>query len=273
MQYRFNEAEHLHEGFNGIEWKPLTGTSTICKVIAKPLTWWASGLACAELGWVKKLDTRKKPTEEELLLNERARFEKAELMLGLYKQMSVEEYIKLLDKAYKAHDKSLDKSASAGTDLHAELEKFVKSRMGKNTETVFDPKITPFIEWADKNVKKFIASEANCYSERLWVGGITDCVAELNDGSLAVIDFKSSKEAYKNHFIQAAGYAIQLEESGMCDQTGTYCKDIPGKITQLIVVPFGAARVSPVVMRGVDEYKKAFEAAVVLYRLIENYEE
>jgi hypothetical protein len=273
MQYRFNAAEHLHEAFNGTEWKPLTGTSTVCKVIAKPLVWWASGLACAEFGWMKKIDSRTKPSDVEIAANERARFERAELYHGEIKGMTVEDYIKKLDKAYKAHSASLDKSADAGTDLHAELERFVKNRMGKNNHQSFDSKIHPFIEWADKNVKKFIASEANCYSERLWVGGITDCIAELNDGNLAVIDFKSSKEAYKSHFIQAAGYAIQLEESGMCDQTGTYCKPIPGKITQLIVVPFGSARVSPVVMRGVDEFKKAFEAAVTLYRLIENYEE
>jgi hypothetical protein len=203
MQYRFNEAEHLHEGFNGTEWKPLTGTSTICKVIAKPLTWWASGLACAEFGWVKKLDTRKKPTEEELFANERARFEKAELMLGLFKQMNAEEYIKLLDKAYKAHDKSLDKSATAGTNLHAELEKFVKSRMGKNTETVFDPKITPFIEWTDKNVKKFIASDANCGWEELLTVLLSSMMDHLQLSTLSHLRKPTKTTSFRPQVMQS----------------------------------------------------------------------
>jgi hypothetical protein len=278
--YRFNnevdpetgKEKHLHEFMKDGKWTPLTGTSTVCKVIAKPLTWWASGLAVAELGWTKPADWKTCKGEAKIA-DEEKRLDAVAQKLKVIKEMTDADYLKLLDKAYRAHTVSLDKAADKGTDLHYQLELFVKSRMGKNDLTAFHERITPFIEWADLNVKKFIASEANCFSERLWTGGITDCIAELNDGSLAVIDFKSSKEAYKSHFIQAGGYSIQLEENGMCDATGKHCKPLPGKINQLIVVPFGSARVSPVVMRGVDEFKRAFEAAVTLYQLLENYEE
>ena len=62
-----------------------------------------------------------------------------------------------------------------------------------------------------EHVEQFLLSEAHCYSERLWVGGITDCVARMKNGKLAVIDFKSSKDAYYGQFVQVAGYALQLE--------------------------------------------------------------
>lgn len=293
--YSFDKEKHLHT----LDDKPLTGTSTICKVIAKPLTWWASGKAVEMLGWTKPADWKTLKTEEDKKADKEKRLMAVLPKLLEIREMFDYEYLALLDKAYRAHDSSLDKSATAGTDLHVELEAFVKGRMGKVPVREYDPKITPFIEWADKNVKKFLVSEGNCYSERLWVGGITDCIAELNNGELAIIDFKSSKEAYKSQFIQAAGYAIQIEENGVCDQTGQHCKRLPEttcpeclgedrkdcnfckdhsgriekKISQLIIVPFGSPRPAPVVMRGVEEFKKAFEAAVVLYRLLENYEE
>ena len=74
MIYKFDDKNHLHT-LNG---KALTGTSSIGNVLAKPLTWWASGLAVSKLGWIKKTDTRK-ATKEEVALNAEARKESAEL--------------------------------------------------------------------------------------------------------------------------------------------------------------------------------------------------
>lgn len=129
--------------------------------------------------------------------------------------------------------------------------------------------ILPFIEWAKTNVKQFIWSEAHCYSERLWTGGITDVGAELIDGTLAIIDFKSNKEVYASHFIQIAGYDLEIQENGIYDSTGTANKKV-GTIGAYIVVPFGAKKVVPVVERDIEKYKRGFEACVSLYRLIVN---
>src|ERR1700691_4018829 len=120
--YRFinEKREHLHT----LDGKPLVGTSTVTKVIAKPLTWWASGLAVGQLGWVKKLDPRD-ATAEEIEANSKLRMSMAIDQLDAYKTMFAPDYIKLLDKAYRAHADSLDKSADKGTDMHAELEGYV----------------------------------------------------------------------------------------------------------------------------------------------------
>src|ERR1700722_16042386 len=121
MQYRFDEANHIHT----LDGKPLMGTSTVVGVIAKPLTWWASGLAVESLGWQKKLDPRK-VTSAEMELNEGQRKLRASVALREIKAMSGEEYLAKLDKAYRAHADSLNKSAGKGTDMHAALETYVK---------------------------------------------------------------------------------------------------------------------------------------------------
>jgi hypothetical protein len=261
MNYKFDSKIHLHL----LDGKPLTGTSSIGDVLAKPLTWWASGLACKELGWLNP----KLSSKEDRLSNAKA-------MLATFPTMTAESYLDLLDRAYKAHSVKLKDSAKSGTDLHAELERYVKYVMRTSKEDYeplfdgmkFDSKIKLFIEWAENNVKHFIASEAHCFDEELWVGGIVDCVAELNDGKIAVIDFKSAKEAYPTHFLQTAGYTIQIEKNGLFSEDGEHSKTLNKPIEVLIVVPFGAEKVEPQIRLDVESYKSGFRSAVNLYRLL-----
>lgn len=137
-EYAFNAKEHIHTYLG----KPLMGTSTVVGVIAKPLTWWASGLACEKLGWIngkKRIDGKYTtiPLDKRIIA--------VEPTLAKIKEMGAEEYISLLDEAYKAHSVKLDKSADAGTDLHAELERYVKNTM-ENRMATYDEKIQPFID-------------------------------------------------------------------------------------------------------------------------------
>jgi hypothetical protein len=254
MRYEFKEKEHLHL----LDGKPLTGTSSVGSVLAKPLTWWASGLACEVFGWVNpKYNTDKKVDT------------KAEKGLALIKGLTLGGYKTLLNKAYRAHQDSLGKSMKKGTDLHAELERYVKNTMHNRMPTpVYNDRILPFIEWAEKNVKKFLWSEAHCYDEELWVGGISDTGVELKDGKMAIIDFKSSKDAYPTHYIQCAGYAIQIEKNGLWSQDGKKNKKVGKKFDALIIVPFGAKVVEPKILHNVDSYKEGFKNAVGLYRLL-----
>jgi len=261
----FGKPQHLHT----LDDKPLIGTSSALKVLAKPLTWWASGLACSKFGWIKKLDTRKNSIEE-VEKNKIERLELAKKRFSEIKGFSDEDYLKLLDEAYKAHAEKLSDSADKGVDLHAELERYVKNTMKfRFDKKPYDEKIKPFIEWSKANVKKFIASEVHCYSSELWTGGICDCIAELNNKCLAIVDFKSSKEAYDSHFIQCAGYALQLEENGMFDRDGKVNKKLDGTIGELVVFPFGASPVEPEIRLNVAQYKEGFKNTVALYKLIE----
>lgn len=274
-EYRFNQepddngkAQHIHQLKVGKEWKNLIGTSSVMSVLAKPLTWWAAGLAVAEFGWTKAEDWRKLKTPELKTADLERRIEHALPYLEEIKEMSIEDYIKKLDKGYKAHSVKLDSTAESGKDLHAELERYVNVVMlGEGYEkSDFDEKIHPFIEWSEKNVKRFLWSELHCYSKTYWIGGITDCGAELNDGSWVIIDFKSSKDAYPSQFLQIAGYDIELSENGGFDSEGNKIFTLEKPISKYIIVPFGAEVPTPVIMDTVDIHKDIFLNTLAVYK-------
>lgn len=269
-RYYDEEGQHLHE----LDGKPLLGTSTVVSVIPKPLTWWASGLAVSQLGWIKPLDKRKKPTLEEIDRNEKARINNALDMLEKYSGMTPEEYCKLLDKAYRAHADTLESAADKGTDMHAALEGYVKACLSSDGTPYeiggIHPSVAQFSAWAVENVKRFLVSEGHCYSERLWTGGITDCIAELKDGRLVIIDFKSSREAYLSQFFQAAGYDIEASENGIVDSNGNLLLKLDRPIDGYAIFPFGAEKVEPEFRFDTARLRKGFEACVELYKVINN---
>jgi len=258
-RYSFDEVNHIHT----LDGKPLSGTSSIVGVLNKPgLTWWASGKALEPLGWTPTKEAKSK------------RGICAIAKLGEIKKMHGEEYLELLDKCYRNHKDSLDKSADKGIDLHADLENFIKWRMaGSPGESPkFSDRIIPFICWSDKNVKRFLWSEAHCYSKRLWTGGIGDAGAELNSGEIVLIDFKSSREAFLGQFFQCAGYDIAFSESGLLDRDGNVIKSLGaeiGYISKYIIFPFGAKELTPWENKlPIEDLKKGFEACMQIYRIM-----
>lgn len=248
-KYFFDAKNHLHS----IGGKPLIGTSSVGSILSKPLTYWASGKAVETLGW-----SNPKLTEKE----QREKLAKA--ALDIIKKYSVDEYLKALDTAYHAHAKNLKDTAKTGTDLHAELENFVKN--GVETEL-----IQPFVKWSKENVKQFIGSEVYCFSLEHWLGGITDCIAELKNGQIGIIDFKSSREAYPNQFFQCAGYGLQLKENGGFDKDGNKLLEPIKNIDFLAVVPFGSVEKQPVFQYNVSKNEEAFLSELNLYKILNNY--
>lgn len=257
-KYIDEKKEHLHT----LDDKPLMGCSTVVGIIAKPLTWWASGLACSYLGW----NNPKFMTLEQRISLVEPRFKQI-------CSMTPEAYLKELDEAYKAHSVKLKDTAVSGTDLHAELEKYIKDCIETNngepcekaTEIEY---LVDFSNWALVNVDKFIWSEAHCYSRELWTGGISDCGAKLKDGRTVIIDFKSSKESYQSQFVQIAGYAIMVKENGLLDHNGTKKDDIK-TIDGYVVIPFGAKKFTADYRWNTQELEEGFRSAVKLYKINE----
>ncbi len=260
-RYRFldSKGEHLHT----LDGKPLIGTSTALKVLAKPLTWWASGLAVAELGW---LNAKLHAPE--------ARLENVKKHLEKIKAMEPEEFVKLLDTAYAAHSKTLGKAAKDGTDMHAELEKYVRwciAEFNGAPEPYSQGNhvaVEIFATWAAEHVSRFIASEVHCYSEELWTGGIVDLVFEDKEGRTAIMDFKSAKDAYQEHFFQCAGYDIEISENGVLDADGNELFRLEQPISYYAVFPFGKSNPEPMLNFDTESCKKAFRAAVELHKII-----
>lgn len=291
MHYRYDDSigkngkpkhQHLLDRYGTGEYKRLSGTSSVVDVLYKALAWWASGCAVATLGWVHpdiKVNGKK---VGEVPLKERLKV--AGKMLAIIKKMNRVQYLALLDEAYRAHSVRLDDSAEAGTNLHAELEKFVKTKMrGIPDEIIsYDPRIEPFVQWAKHAVKRYLWSEVNCFHEGLWVGGISDVGVELNahvietldgqvevpDGTICIVDFKSAKETYTSQFIQGAGYALQVERNGMLDKDGNLIGRLEKPIEAICIVAFGKDTVYPEVRMKAAEYKDGFINSLALYRLL-----
>lgn len=257
--YTFNEDEHIHS-FKG---KPLLGTSTVVGVIAKPLTWWASGLAVEKFGWI---NSKKRVDGKYTTIDEKTRLEAILPHLEAIKNETPEQFLKRCDEAYKAHSVKLNDSAESGTDLHAELERYVKNTMEGRMAT-YDDKIIPFITWANENVEKFLWSELYTFSETLWVGGISDCAVQLKNGQVGIIDFKSSKESYESQFIQIAGYDLQVTENGGYTKNGQKVFQLEKPITFYAVIPFGATKFTVDFRYNTEELKEGFKSAVTLYKL------
>src|SRR3990167_90047 len=142
MIYKFNNKEHLHL----LDGKALTGTSSVGNVLAKNLTWWAaelSAIECLEVG--EQIPTIRAEYEEAC-----ASGDKKKAIDALQKKYP------LFKKARFAHFAKKNDTAKSGTDLHAELERYVKNIMHGEVKGDYDDKILPFIEWSANNVAKFI---------------------------------------------------------------------------------------------------------------------
>lgn len=270
MSYKFidEKKQHLHT----LNEKPLIGTSTVCGVLAKPLTWWASGMAVGMLGWLNSK-----------LFSAKDRLERAKTALETIKEMDAENFLDLLDRAYKAHSIKLEDSADAGIDMHSELERFVRhcieTNEGKPDIKDFSrfqgcgEQVCAFHKWSVENVVRFILSEAHVFSERMWTGGQFDILFLMKDKKLILGDFKSAKEAYLSHFIQIAGYDIQLGENGAYDKDGKTLLDLTDEILAkknvdgYVVFPFGGKKFEPSFRYNTEELRKGFESALVLYKL------
>lgn len=235
MKYHFDAGQHVHT----LDGQPLMGTSTVVKEVMPPfLAKWGAQCAVDHL----KLN----PTD--------------------------------YTGAVTAWAKVRGEKADDGTALHAVLEEYVKlciSAGGGEPIGYSDgnEKVGKFAEWARKYVERFIFAEKNTYSSTLWVGGQVDCLALLKSGLLVVIDFKSSREAYFNSFVQCAGYAVQLDESGFGDFDGSNWQKVPQPIGGLVIIPFGGATLKPVLIENVAGYKEVFAHFVAVYKYQQSYKE
>lgn len=265
--YKFDSSIHAHT-LDGI---PLIGTSTVLSVIAKPLTYWASGLAVKEFGCpdpkvLTKIKNKKASQEEIEALHQAANARLSEI-----EQMTIQDYIKLLDKAYRAHATTLKETADEGTDLHLQLSNFVRARMDLGPEYTWHPRILPFVRWTDANVDRFLWSECNCFSRKWHIGGISDCGFIDKQGRMGILDFKSSKEAYFAHWAQIGGYDIQIQENGGFDSDGNQLLTNPKNpygADYYCVLPFGMEE--PKVQENHDTAgcKENFLHCLALYKAI-----
>lgn len=262
--YKFldEKKQHLHT----LRDKALKGCTTVCGIIAKTLTWWASGMAVQKFGW---LDPKKNSPED---------VQKAlEEGFNRVKALDLAGYKKLLAGAYKAHSEKLGDSAEVGTLRHKNLEKYVKLMISDQggkphlMNSYDDSAVEWFANWATNNVKRFLWSEVHGYSEDMWTGVILDVGwLDMQDRIIAG-DFKSAPVAYFNNFVQIAGGDLMLSENGGFTADGEKILTLIRRIDGYCIIPFGKLIPEPEFIYDVEAYKNGFKYANGLYDLQQSY--
>jgi len=113
----------------------------------------------------------------------------------------------------------VDALAKIGTLAHYMIECYLKKieanldQYSKNDIDAAENCVIKFYEWEKRNDFQVIESEMKMVSERLQVGGTCDCYAMLN-GKKTLVDFKTCKAVYDDHFTQVAAYGMLLKDNG-----------------------------------------------------------
>lgn len=115
--------------------------------------------------------------------------------------------------------KYVDEKARAGTLAHAMcINHLLKEAAPQEDYTKHEidqaeNSFLKFLPWTDRHKIEVILAEKPLVSEEHQYGGTMDIYGFL-DGEPTLIDLKTSKAIYPEHWIQVAGYSIILEELG-----------------------------------------------------------
>jgi len=234
MKYEFNKAKHQHL----LDGRALTGCTTVLSVVAKPaLIQWAANMAVD--------------------------FTKTYFNADPSKPIALDELNKVLEEARKAHCRRKKEAGDYGTKTHEEIENLVLNAIKNNNGIVSgasnNKSIQNFIDWSTENKVKFLESEKNIYSERLWIGGIVDLVVEIG-GQVWIGDIKTSGSGiYAEHLWQCAGYHLMLNDMNLYPNITGY----------LILNLKENGEVLEKRSTSNEENKKAFLACLDIYRIQE----
>ena len=144
---------------------PLTGVTSVLKVIAKPaLIQWAANQAVDYVrGKTKGLEA-----------------------------IGIQQLEEILEEAKIAHRRKKEEAGSKGTDVHSEIEGYIKTENWNPTgNESTDKAVMLFITWAGMNKVKFLASEKQVYSQTHFLAGTLDFICEI-DGKKYLGDIKTT---------------------------------------------------------------------------------
>lgn len=224
---KFSPAQHRYE----IDGKPLTGVTTILGVIAKP----------ALIPWAVKMATEyiKEHAQTEAVYNQELVYQVTE---------------EILKEAGKAHTKKKESAGEIGSQIHNEIEDYVK-----NGKTSTSSQFLAFHGWWKDQGYEVLESEKQLHSEEHWFAGTVDLILKDKDGKIWIADIKTSSGVYNSYLYQMGGYEI------------AYCEEYPEtKIAGYIIIHITkTGKVDEYVLNSDtirEQAKNAFMSALTLYR-------
>ncbi len=118
---------------------------------------------------------------------------------------SIKTFIKdAVDSPYNISEKAKD----TGTIVHDLIEKYIKfeSMTSEGLNQEVDKSFSAFLTWEKENINKWLESEKKIYNEKICYAGTMDALAEMKDGKIYLIDFKTSKGFYDGYDEQLSAY-------------------------------------------------------------------
>lgn len=256
-----------------LDGKQVTGVTTILGMIAKPqLMPWVARL-CAQEAFLQGTNNELK---EELRKYPKLTGAQAKSVASKFPEFA---------KAINAHNDKSDIAKDLGTLAHADVEKYIRWKMGETSSFTINPDtkhmVQPFIDWAEGRVKvtpieartkfnrnvveispvngdiQFLKAEQVVFSIKVFAAGTFDFLATIN-GKKYICDFKTSSGIYgREYFYQTAAYRA------MCTELG-WGADIVGSV----IVRSGKDG-NDLEVKVSEAYKEdfnCFKAAAILYK-------
>lgn len=124
--------------------------------------------------------------------------------------------VDILEKAQDAHKKAKNEAASIGTLVHKAVEtytimgvepEFPETEEGEAAKEGFNA----YLDWEEKNHVEYLHNELELVDTEIGYAGTTDAICRIN-GTLFLLDFKTSKGIYDEHKIQVSAYVQAWEK-------------------------------------------------------------
>lgn len=239
----------------------MTGVTTVLGVIAKPaLIQWAADMA---VGYIKE----RAPLFKDVLT--KIETKPAMQFTGMQNVPDDQRVVndEILAEARVAHAKKKEAGGDAGTDLHAEVEEYIKHMLAdfdgvaQKVNPGFSAGAQKFIDWAVANGIKFLASEKQVYSKEWFCAGTFDFSFE-KQGQRFIGDLKTMKKMWDRvPFFQTAAYMKMSQEMGEAPYHGSCIVNVNKESFEL----------TEHWTFDHESDRLAFEAALTLYRQLANF--
>lgn len=174
------------------------GTTSITRLLDKPaLIPWAAKMAAEHVG---------RELTSALEKNSAGR------LVAMIPKAKISE---IIEGAKSAHRKTVDDASDVGKQVHELANRIFKGEYIGDLPADTDQRVINGLaairNWLRQHDVTPIASEQIVFSKKWYYAGTFDLLATVN-GSLSLIDFKTSKGVYVEHRLQTAGYQIAWEE-------------------------------------------------------------
>jgi len=136
----------------------------------------------------------------------------------------------LLKKARFRYQEKSKESTDFGKLVHGWLENHIKGHPDLPLPKGGERAITLFLDWEEKNIEEWLATEMMVGSSEYRSAGTLDAVAVLKGGITSLIDHKTSNEISPEYNIQTAFYWAGLKEMGFSTDSRTIIRYPKGLI-------------------------------------------